>query len=359
MMKRKKNIVMITKDLSLNGISTIVSSYCDNISKDKFNITILSGSEIADKYIKKYENSSVKLIELPGKIENPKGYYTEIWRYLKHHKTDIVHIHGNSAVCTIELLIAKLCGVKKRIMHSHSTSCNNYKAHKLLKPLLNALCTDRLACGEAAGKWIYNNRKFTVLPNAFEIDKFRFDPKKRAEIRNRLGIKNERIIGHIGTFTVSKNHPFLLKIFEEYSKKDNNSYLLLVGEGDELDLIKKKAESLSCKDRIIFYGTSLNPADLYSAIDIFLLPSFHEGLPLVILEAQINGLPCIVSTNVTKEVSMGGDIEWLPIDDAQKWANQIHFLSDEIRIDFITKHKKEVKKYNITNSVKALEDIYS
>lgn len=356
---KKIKLCMITKNMILNGISTVVSSYCDNLSADKYEISILTGEEISEKYINKYEGTNVKIIRCPSKDKDKVGYYRAIYKYLKRNKTDIVHVHGNSGVCAIELMIAKLCGVKKRVMHSHNTTCDHTTVHMLLKPLLNVLCTDKCACGMAAGKWLYY-KKFVVVPNSFDTKHFEYDQIKRDKVRETLGIKDEVVICHVGLFNYQKNHPYLIEIYNEYAENHPASKLLLVGEGEDKERIEGLASKSKYGGNIIFYGKSTDASEIYSAADVFILPSRFEGLPLVLLEAQISGLPCLVSDKVTREAYLGGDVEWLSIlDDPRKWSEKIHVMPLKKRNSFINEHIREVSKYEIRNTVEILEDIYS
>lgn len=169
------------------------------------------------------------------------------------------------------------------------------------------------------------------------------------------------VIGHIGKFNSQKNQEYLIRAFEKLSYIDDKAMLLLAGNGPDLENIRGQAQRTVCADRIIFWGETTNPESLYSAMDIFALPSRFEGLPVVLLEAQISGLPCIVSDKVTREVDFG-DIVWKSIeDDPQAWADTMISMqrrTEEQRKQYRLQHVKQIARYDIKESAKLVENIY-
>ena len=234
---------MLVNDMNINGISMVIMNYCKNLDKSKFDISVISGTPINDFYKSQCREFNIKLYELPARKQKKLKYFQALYRVLKQ-KFDIVHVHGNSATISIELLIAKICGVKVRIAHSHNTTCDHIKIHKLLWPLFRQVYTHGLACGQQAGKWMFHNGKFYVLPNAFETANFIYDNEARQRIRNELKLDNKYVIGHIGRFNNQKNHPFLLRIFTEIAKKREDAYLLLVGNGPDFEEVQKLISKL-------------------------------------------------------------------------------------------------------------------
>lgn len=169
------------------------------------------------------------------------------------------------------------------------------------------------------------------------------------------------VIGHIGKFNNQKNQNYLIRAFEKLSYEDDKAILLLVGNGPDLEEIRNQAQHTACADRIIFWGATENPEYLYSAMDVFALPSRFEGLPVVLLEAQISGLPCIVSDKVTREVDFG-DIIWKSIeDDPQIWADTILSMGQRTEVQrkqYRLQHVKQIARYDIKESAKLVENIY-
>mgnify|MGYP000010237469 FL=1 len=362
MNNRKIKVAMVTNHFGITGIGTVIMNYCKALDKEKYDLTIFAGQPISEKYEKECLENDIHLVELPSRHGNPKGHYIALWKALRAGHYDIVHDHGSSSMMAIELTIAKLAGVKSRIAHSHNSNCPNMKVHKLLNPYFRTVYTKALACGQLAGNWLFGENNFEVLPNGFHTDDFTFFKNERDAVRNKLGVENQLLIGHIGRINEQKNQEYLLDVFKEVAAIRGDAILLIVGIGPDEGKIKSRVKEHPYRDRIILYGETDNPTALYSAMDIFVFPSRYEGLPVVLLEAQISGLPCVVSDKVTREVDLG-DINWQSIDDDPKqWAKavvEIRRQSNQERLFYKEKHLSQIRKYNIACSVKQLDKIYT
>jgi glycosyltransferase EpsF len=178
----------------------------------------------------------------------------------------------------------------------------------LLRIPARAYATDYFACGEYPGRWMFGNRLFDagkvfVLPNAIKPSVFAFSTEARRETRAMLGLEDSCfVVGHTGRFVYQKNHNFLLDIFVVVKRENPQSILLVIGEGPLQKRIEKKAERLGIASSVIFAGTQDTMGPYYSAMDCLLLPSFYEGIPITAVEAQANGLPCLLADTVSSEV---------------------------------------------------------
>lgn len=362
-MNRKIKLAVVANSLDVNGISTVILNYCCNMSKELFDISIIAGSPIAEENRNKAENSGVKVIELPSRKKSSKLFYKSLYSSLKKGKYDMFHVHGNSATITIELFLAWICGIKTRIAHSHNTTCDNQKIHKLLYPAFSMLCTDRFACGKAAGRWLFRDKDFSVIPNGFITEKFVFDKDARRKIRQELNIEDKYVIGHMGRFNNQKNHPFLLEIFKQIAASNENAVLLLIGDGPDFDKVMELINAHPYKDRIIVYGTSNSPQLMYSVMDLFLFPSKYEGLPVVLLEAQICGLPCVISDVITDEVVLTDNVKMVSLNDSTaKWADAVDEFyrknNTDSRSEFYSSNRDVISLYDIEKNVKDAESLY-
>ena len=362
MKERKIEVAMVTNHFDITGIGTVIMNYCKELDKRKYNLTILAGQPIAHKYEQECSEYGIKLVALPSRHDNPVNHYFALWKALKAGKYDIIHDHGNSSMMAIELTIAKWAGIKIRIAHSHNSTCPNMKVHRLLNPYFKKIYTKAFACGKLAGDWLFGEKQFEVLPNGFHTDYFAFDSQSRASIRKELNIENQFVIGHIGRINRQKNQEFLLKVFEKIAPKRRDAVLLIVGAGPDNEKIKEQIAEHPYKNQIIMYGETNNPAAFYSAMDIFAFPSRFEGLPVVLLEAQISGLPCVVSDRVTREVDLG-NISWLSIDsEPEIWASKILDVNQQSiqgRIRFREEHLCQISMYDIEQSAKQLDRLYT
>lgn len=360
-MKDKKiKVAMVTNHFGITGISQVILNYCKALNRDRFDLTVIAGEPFAPENREECEQNGIKFVVLPSRHQKSFRHYFGLWKALKNN-FDIVHVHGGSSIMAVELTIARLAGVKIRIAHSHNSACPNMKIHKILNPYFKKTYTKALACGELAGNWLFGENNFEVLPNVFHTGNFKFDPSKRERVRKELNLENRFVLGHIGRFNKQKNQPYLLKIFEKLAQKRGDAVLLLAGTGPDFEKTKALVDTHPYKERIILYGTTKDASAVYSAMDYFALPSLHEGLPVVLLEAQISGLPCVVSDKVTKEVDFGG-ICWASVEDSPNvWAEIIldSYISRETdRQGYYEKHNKQIAEYDIENTVNQLERIY-
>ncbi len=194
------------------------------------------------------------------------------------------------------------------------------------------------------------------LKNGIELSKFRFQSEIREKIRKSLGVENNFVIGHAGRFS-TKNHTFLLKIFKYIYDIDDAAVLILFGVGELLDDIKSEANCLGISDRIIFYGASSEMEKMYMAMDVFVMPSLHEGLPVTGIEAQASGLPCVFADTITREVDITSTSKFLSLNmDAAIWAKNIMECKGKERVDSLKLLKQE--GYDIEDTAHMVENFY-
>jgi glycosyltransferase involved in cell wall biosynthesis len=287
--------------------------------------------------------------------------------FKEHTEYKIVHQHVSSLSYIQPLKSAEKAGIPVRIIHSHNTneigSPFHRIAHHLNKSSMTSYATHYFACSKAAAMWLYpkniiNNNQFTILNNAVSTRDLRYDEEKREDIRNQLNLKNKLVIGHIGRFTHQKNHEFLIDIFEKLSQKNDNAHLLLVGEGNLKKQITEKVDELGLLDKVTFTGVRSDISDLLQSMDIFVMPSHHEGLPVTLVEAQAAGLPCLLSNAITKEVEITNNIGWLSLNDSPDlWAKKVLEMTDKfIRVD--TQEQIIKSKYDINGVSIELQKYY-
>lgn len=316
----KKILIINTVGFQYEGITSVILNYIGSMDRENLDFTFPVYVDTHPK-LKEQLNTLGRTVTVPDRKKDVKGYVAQLYRILGEGY-DVLHVHGNSGTMLIETVLAKLRGVKKVIVHTHSTSTDHPIANAVMKYPMMLLAEERLACSRAAGEWLYGNHPYTVLNNAIDIKKYRFDPQKREQYREEFGVKeDEFLIGHIGHFSPPKNHIFLLDIFKAYLERDQKSKLLLIGIGPDQPQVKEKAKELGIWDQVIFAGRRSDASSIYSAMDLFLLPSRWEGLPLVTLEAQANCLPALVSDRVPLEVKCTDHVFFEPLTDASReWA---------------------------------------
>ena len=252
-------------------------------------------------------------------------------------------------------------------MHSHNSGfeINVSLARRILiafnKILLSMSVTDRFACSKRAGQWMFGDEKFTVINNAIDCNQFRFDPKIRAEMRRKLGLEKNFVLGHVGRFTFQKNHSFLIDVFNGAVKKFPDLILLLIGDAVEdqkfLDEARRKVGEYGLENRVKFLGLRTDVRDLMQAMDCFVLPSRFEGLPMVGIEAQAAGLPCLFSDAITRELEITrGSVQFIPIDRIDGWIEGIGAARRIARRD--TREEIAAAGYDIEREIERLEKFY-
>lgn len=340
-----KVLVINTVRFKLNGISAVIKNYYQAMDKKNLQMDFVAIDDPSDEYRCFFETNHLRCFVFHKK--NIDSYFCKILNLCRKEKYDIVHIHGNSANMAIELFAVTLGGVKVRIAHSHNTTTMHPFMHNLLWPMFSKLCTTRLACGEDAGKWMYRDKNFTVLNNGIQTKDYAFSEEKRNTVRKELGIQDDEILlGHVGNFIEQKNHSFLIDIFSEVHSENPKFKLLLISDGMLMPIIKDKVHSLGLDDAVIFLGKTLKVSEYLQGMDLFLLPSLHEGLPVVLVEAQAAGLICAVSNTVAKEADLTETSVFLPINSTAPWAEAVKKLG----------YKKRNREEDSTNNIALIKE---
>lgn len=358
-----KLLIISTVGLIYDGITNVITSYLKAMDKSEIEIFVAGTIEVNPVIKIQIEELGGKIIELPNRRNEPVSYAISLTKFIRKKKIDIVHAHGNSGTLAIEMSAAWLGGCKKRIAHSHNTRCDHVKADKILRPILNLFYTDAIACGEDAGKWLFKDKPFFVLKNGRDVNKFKYDKDARQKIREQYQIGESLAIGHVGNFVQQKNHSFVLEIYNELLLIDPNVRLFMIGDGELRDNIEKKALELDIRKNIEFTGNIDNIQEVLSALDAMVLPSFFEGLPLVVMEWQISGLPCIVSDNVTKECGIADDlVDFMSLElNPREWALNIYSKTFNRNRDEDSKYgcfKIDGAGFSITQSAEELRNLY-
>lgn len=328
---KKTKVLVLGWSNSIGGIETFYMTYFNKIEKDKLKIDFASiyPTIAFEKEIKK---SGSKIYQLSNFKKHPLKYQKELKKILLENHYDIVHVHMLSAANILPLKIASQCNVKKVIAHCHNSNIPTGLTRKIMhtfnKRKIKKYANEFVACSHMAGQWLFNDQPFITLNNAVDTKKFKFNKKAREEIRTRYKIKvDDFVMGHIGRFCEQKNQEFLVDLFYEYQKKDKSAKLILIGSGETQENVKKQIEKLQIKDKVIIINNTPEIRQeiekYYSAFDLFVLPSRFEGLPVVGIEAQANGIPCLFSDRISKEVALNKNVTFLSIDHKEEWIQAI------------------------------------
>ena len=348
------------------GVESVVMNYYRHIDRTKIQFDFICDEDSTNIPYGEIEKMGGKVILIPP-YQKVFKYHKKLKEVLKSGGYKIVHSHINT-LSVFSLFAAKCAGVPVRIAHSHSTTNKKEKKKNLLKQVLRAFskvfATDYMCCSELAGRWLFGNKEYDngnvyLLNNAIDLDKFKYDEEKRKEKRKELNIEDSTlVIGHVGRFVEQKNHRFLIDIFNEVHKQKENSILLLAGQGPLMEEMKEKVKILGIEDSVKFLGQRSDINELYQAMDLLLFPSLYEGLGMVVVEAQISGLPCVVSTEIPKIAKVTKKITFVNLENKTETWNEIIFkyLSNINRknINFTDK----IENYDIKKDVTKLEMKY-
>lgn len=268
--------------------------------------------------------------------KDPRRNRRDLDRLFTEEDIDILHFHANTASYVEPIRAALRHGVRV-IVHSHNAGTSRSRLTRTLHAWhQRTLPWDRIArvaVSSEAGRWMFGDRSFQVVHNGIDVDKFAFDPVVRASVRASLGIDSGAfVVGSIAAFLPAKNHEFLLRVFAEVVTRDPTARLLLVGEGPLEEQVRVQSRHLHLEDAVDFLGRRSDIPGLLSAIDVMLMPSRHEGFPIVVLEAQAAGLPSWISDDVTSEVIVSDSCRRLPLAiGAAGWADELRVVSDTAR----------------------------
>ena len=361
-----RKIALVVSGLSSGGVeSFILSFFCEINLVEKYDKYIITHNKPSQNVKDKIKNLGFKIFTVPSKKESFYRNIKSIDRIFKENKFDVVHSHMARSNFII-MKLAKKNGVPLRIAHSHqSMKIDNglkKKLHKLIQYMNRKYANKFMGCSEDAliygfGKKILsNNYSSLVLHNAINLERFSFNNSYRHQLRKKYNISDDEIlIGSIGRFTYQKNQQFLLEIINKLVKYNKKNKLLLIGEGELKDDYLEYIKNNNLEENIILESPQSDIHKYYSAFDIFVFPSRFEGLGIVIIEAQANGLKCIVSKNIPKDVKQSDLIEFIDINSIEEWYNKL------INIKKCTNRKIDLTKsdYNIKKEYKKLIEIYN
>lgn len=329
-MNEPVRILHLVTAMNRGGLETMIMNYYREIDRSKVQFDFLVHSPEPGAFDEEIRALGGRIFTVPRlKIQNIIRYWVALNKFLSEHKEyKILHSHLN-AMSGIPLVVAKGKRVPVRIAHSHSTRIQNARRATLLnklKKITPLVATDLLACSADAGRFMFGESDFAVVRNAIDPDKFKFNVETREDVRAELGIqKGDVLIGNVGNLRALKNHIFLLKIFKDLVKELPEARLAIVGkDAGELDRLQEFVMENNLECKVIFTGARPDVHRILQALDVFVMPSIYEGLPVVSIEAQATGLPCLFSSTVTNELALSSECDFLGLEDPiEKWTNAI------------------------------------
>ena len=326
-----ERILCIVDSLNTGGAETFLMKLRRALEKDKYQIDFISSDK--GYYDEEVINNGGLVHYIPFRTKKPITSFIMIKNIVKCGDYNIVIKLGSTPIAAIDLLAAKKGGAKILGLRSCNSFAEDgfiYKTINIIcRPLLKSVVNLKIAPSDLAaiftfGEQAYKNKEVNILHNAVDLDYFKFDKIKRSETRKLLGIsEGDTVYGHIGRFSNQKNHTFLIDIFKNIKDKDDNAKFVLVGTGELESQIKNKVKNYGLSNDVLFLGVRDDIPNLLSAFDLFVFPSFYEGMPNTVVEAQATGLPCIISDTITRQSNITGLVDFLSIDlPAEDWAEK-------------------------------------
>lgn len=354
-------ILQVVTIMNMGGIENFIMNVYRNVDRAKIQFDFLVHRKEKGFFDDEINSLGGNIYTLPAL--SPLGFFQykkKLNLFFKTHKIyNVVHSHIN-ATSTIVLAIAKNNKIPVRIAHSHADSAEGKSLMKnTLKKFLSNVSTRNIACSDNAGKWLFGSNNYEVLANGIDVDKFKFNPELRNKLRQERNI-NEKdfVIGHVGRFSEVKNHDFILRVFKIIVKDNKDAKLILIGDGELREKIKSKIEDLLLDDKVILTGVISNANEYLNLMDFFIFPSFFEGFPLSLVEAQASGLPLVISRDLSEDIDLtdlvnrqpigNNEYNWSKIIIETKSTNDRKFYNGEIA-------KSE---YNIKSVVQKIERLY-
>ena len=342
------------------GLETMLMNYYRNIDRSRVQFDFLTHRPFRSDYDDEIESLGGRVYYAPRLVpQNYPAYFSYMKQFFAEHpEYQIVHSHID-AMSYLPLLAAKKANIPVRIAHSHNTKIDpdyKYLLKQCFRYSLGNVATHNFACGDEAGKFLFRGRVFRVIPNAVDASQFRYNEVLRKHKRDKLGLGDRLVVGHVGRMTYQKNHEFLLRLHAMLIKERPDAILLLVGTGEKEEALKKMASELGINDSVRFLGSRSDVAELYQAMDVFVMPSHMEGVPLVGIEAQFAALPCFFSTGVPKEVAFSEACYFRSLaDPIEDWVTDILAFAVEMDRACAIKNNRYDIKYNVIIKKRGLE----
>ena len=367
-MADKIKILQCTSVLNVGGVENMIMNLYRHIDRDSFAYDFITcGGDEHYYYQDEVESLGGHVYRVPKRSKSFIGHHVQFYKTVKRGRYDVVHFHAtNSYFTALEVLMARLAGVKQIIVHSHSSSdwrqkerkhgALNAAAHKILR----ALVARRISCSIPAAQWLFGSAQgVEIFPLPVKTAEYLCDETSREALRAEYGVTGKRVYAHVGRFSEEKNHKFLIECFRVIVAADPDAVLFLMGDGPTRTQTEAMVKGTDIETKVIFFGNVSDVGAKLKAADIFVLPSLYEGFPTVVLEAQAAGLKCFVSDRVTSEICTTELVKLLPLEaGAENWAKTLMETGLTSPEDKIKANAAIAQRYDIAVVTHRLEDMY-
>lgn len=361
-----KKVLYIGTTNIYGGVGHIMFELCKNLNRECIQFDFLYYEEPTEEELQIIHGFGAKFYKVPRYSRKPVQFIKVLRGFYEEHHYDVIHVHASTA-----MLILYTFPIWKKpdvtiVYHSHVEAVRgtgNRLLHNCLRPLVLHKSQRYLAVSEKAAQFMFGEKRSsqaTILKNGLELNKYEYSEQVRIQIRDSLGMNGQYVIGNVGRFTYAKNHSFIIDVFEEVCEHCDDAMLLLVGNGEEEECIHQLVELKGLTEKVIFYGVTKQVGDVLCAMDCFLFPSRFEGLGIVALEAQMNGLPVIASENVPMEAKVSENFVTMSLtqNSLEEWAKQVLVFRNNANTRYSHYIELTQQGYNIQEVSELLERIY-
>lgn len=360
-----KRILIIAASLKVGGAEKVTRDICLRSDPAAYEFHYVVFGKAVGEYEQDIVEHGGSVFHLDPPAKSYRQYMKALKALIEEYRYHAVHAH-TMFNCGWVMLAAKKAGVPVRVAHAHSALDTGNRLDKKLyetamRQMILQNATDLVACGEKAGMRLFGEKAYRergkLVLNGVDVGGFRFDKSKRQAIREKIGWQEAFLLGHVGHLASVKNQSFLLELMPEVLKRQPNARLLLLGEGDDRKMLEDKIRELGLEEKVLMPGNVTNVSDYLSAMDVFVFPSLYEGMPLSVLEVQANGLPCVISAGVPKDVYLTDLIHPLALaDDKKNWIDKI--LSVKRSNPYAYASRMEEAGFGLQGSMDKIYQIY-
>ena len=354
----KRRICCFCEIWAGGGIESYLAGLLGELDPESVEVDIVAARLEESVFTEALRRRGVRFFTLSGSTRNLPRNYRMFRQLLQKRSYDAVHLNLYQGLSLAYARIARQENIPIRIAHSHNSALRpsagrpvKLLLHRLGRALFEKDATHRWACSEDAGRFLFS-APFQIMPNGISLDRFAFDPHARARVRSDLGVSDGIVLGNMGRLCPQKNQKFLLEVL---ALLPNRYRLVLVGDGQDREMLIRLAQNLGVSDRVIFAGNTATPEQLLWAMDLFLLPSLFEGLPLSAVEAQAAGLPVLCAQGLTEDLKLTEQVEFLPLD-KDLWAQKI-LAANPIRQPDAENQLRNAG-FDMKSAAKKVEDAY-
>ena len=351
-MEEVKRVLCLVSAMNTGGAETFLMKIYRNLDRTKYQMDFCVNVKEKGFYDDEIKRLGGRIFVIPSKSENIKKFKSELAEIIRSHQYANVFRITSNAMGFLDLKIAKDSGAKRCIARSSNSSdgagIKVLLVHKLGQLLYERYVDVKIAPSDLAaeytfGKKALKHKEVTILHNAVDLEQYSYGESNRTKFRDELGISEKTmLIGHVGRFSMQKNHEFLIDIYQKICQYVPDSRLILVGNGELQEEVRKKVNGLNLSEKVIFLGVRADISSILSGMDVFAFPSFYEGMPNTVIEAQATGLPCVIADTITKEANITGLVKYISLQESvNEWAKAV--------IDSVSPHRKDTKEMFIQN----------